>query len=486
MKHLVLDKDQWKRDLEEADRILKYTLLLPDSTAVTNTDPSSWIPDSLENLFDNCISKIYPDSGDFFGQTWPKYEFSELPPTSYYKKESLFSKTLLLHCVIYAYSVISSFTSTFQTTYSRANIDFESELNKNDTTLRAAEATRLSNAIKNHLRVMDKQSFPPFWGIKKATQIETSQAALFHSIMDFDARKFESVLRLYNYDENSSTPSKTSNSLKKTAELYKMLIKQAPDDIPERLLWFYRIENIFGLDLLSQILSNINDLKMQGKPYPDGMNGYKTLSYANRLPNSLSRSLYIHYAFSAINESVSEQTYFFNQLVNFTRVAENISKKTLSIHTWHIFFERFCRFFSEFACPVVEWYFMLTLIKTTKKHLLECNIEKQMSTLKPLLRQYMIEHEKDFLSPDTEELEKRFDTSLDILPPCEISKLLTEFRKRAYGINLLTPELTLTTCTANHNTNDDTNTDTNIKKIRGSYISFLSDFPITNVPGSTF
>ena len=35
MKHLVLDKDQWKRDLEEADRILKYTLLLPDSTAVT-------------------------------------------------------------------------------------------------------------------------------------------------------------------------------------------------------------------------------------------------------------------------------------------------------------------------------------------------------------------------------------------------------------------------------------------------------------------
>ena len=109
-----------------------------------------------------------------------------------------------------------------------------------------------------------------------------------------------------------------------------------------------------------------------------------------------------------------------------------------------------------------------------------------MSTLKPLLRQYMIEHEKDFLSPDTEELEKRFDTSLDILPPCEISKLLTEFRKRAYGINLLTPELTLTTCTANHNTNDDTNTDTNIKKIRVSYISFLSDFPITNVPGSTF
>ena len=480
MKYLVLDKDRWNNALEEADHILKYTLLLPDSTAITNADPSSWIPDSLEKLFDNCIFKIFPNSGDFFGQSKPKYEFSELPPTSYYKKESLFPKTLLLHCVVYAYSVISSFTSTFQTTYSRANIDFESELNKNDTTLRAAEATRLSNAIKNHLRVMNNQSFPLFWGSKKETQIETSQAALFQSIMDFDARKFGSVLRLYNYDENSSTPCKISNSLTKTSELYKMLIKQAPDDIPERLLWFYRIENIFGLDLLSQILSNINDLKIQGTPYPNGINSYRTLSYANRLPNSLSRSLYIHYAFSAINESFSEQTYFFKELFNFDIIAQKIPpvQKALPIHTWHIFFERFCRFFSDFACPVVEWYFMLTLIKTTKKHLSKCNIEKQMSALKPLLRQYMIEHEKDFFSSDTKELEKRFDTSLDTLPPCDISKLLTEFRKRAYKLNLLTPELTLSTCTANHNTN--------IKKIRGSYISFLSNFPITSVPGSTF
>lgn len=55
MKYLVLDKDRWNNALEEADHILKYTLLLPDSTAITNADPSSWIPDSLEKLFDNCI-----------------------------------------------------------------------------------------------------------------------------------------------------------------------------------------------------------------------------------------------------------------------------------------------------------------------------------------------------------------------------------------------------------------------------------------------
>lgn len=41
MKYLVLDKNQWDNALEGADYILKYTLLLPDSTTAINTDPSS-------------------------------------------------------------------------------------------------------------------------------------------------------------------------------------------------------------------------------------------------------------------------------------------------------------------------------------------------------------------------------------------------------------------------------------------------------------
>lgn len=59
MKYLVLDKNQWDNALEGADYILKYTLLLPDSTTAINTDPSSQIPDSLENFFHNCISKFF-------------------------------------------------------------------------------------------------------------------------------------------------------------------------------------------------------------------------------------------------------------------------------------------------------------------------------------------------------------------------------------------------------------------------------------------
>lgn len=480
MKSLILDKKQWKADLKEAEHILKYTLLLPAPTAVADTEQSSWISGSLDMLFSNCISKIFQNhAGDFFGQVLPQYEFHELPPTSYYKKESLFPKTLLLHCIIYAYSVISSLTSSFQTTYSSVNMDFKSGLNKNDTTLRSSEATRLSGAIKRHLSVMEKQSFPQFFNIKKSTQIETSQAALFHSIMEFEARKFGSVLRLYNYSENDSTAKKAENSLDKAIELYTQLIEQAPDDIPEKLLWFYRVENIFGFDLLSEILSGIKDLKANNREYPNGINSYRTLSCANRLPNSLYRPLYIRYSFSAINQNFSQQTYFFGQLIDdLTSFGYRVDSEILNIHTWHIFFERFCRFFSNFLCPVVEWYFMLTLVKTVKEHLPESSLEEQAAALTSSLRQYMIEHEKDFRIPNATELKTRFANLSNNFPPCDISKLLTEFRNSACGINLLTPKLTLASCTANN--------DQNINRIMANYISFSSTTQITNVPSSMF
>lgn len=479
MKFLILDKKQWEADLKEAEHILKYTLLLPAPAAIVDTDQTSWISSSLDLLFSNCISNVfYPPAKDFFGQNLPTYEFSELPPTSYWKRESLFPKTLLLHCVIYAYSVLNSLTSSFQTTYSSVNMNFESELSKNDTTLKAAEATRLSNRIKRHLSVMDRQSFPQFFNIKKSTQIETSQAALFHSIMNFEAREFESVLRLYNYNENNSTTRKVANGLMRAAELYKQLIEQAPDDTPEKILWFYSIENIFGFDLLSEILSGIKNLKVNNREYPDGINSYRILACANCLPNSLYRPLYIRYAFSAINQEISQQSYFFGKLFDFTAMLEQFDSKILNIHTWHIFFEQFCRFFSDFVCPVVEWYFMLTLVKTVKENLPESSAEEQANTLKSLLRKYMIEHEKDFFVSNAKELEKRFDDSLDAVPPCDISKLLTEFRNSACGSNLLTPKLTLTSCVANDNKNR--------QRIMGNYITFSSTTQIANVPSSMF
>lgn len=92
MKYLVLDKDRWNNALEEADHILKYTLLLPDSTAITNADPSSWIPDSLEKLFDNCIFKIFPNSGDFLDKASLNMNFPNCLPPPTTKRRVFFQK----------------------------------------------------------------------------------------------------------------------------------------------------------------------------------------------------------------------------------------------------------------------------------------------------------------------------------------------------------------------------------------------------------
>ena len=478
MKKLGFETANYDNALKEAEKVLTYTLLLPRPQHVADSDEQNWVSASLDMVYSNCIQKLFHRSYfDFFGHIFTDNSIFWRLRANYFDHPSyLFPYTIMQQCVISAYDMAASYSTTFETTYSHCPTG-----NTNSET-----ATRISNVVRKHVDILKAQNFTEIFYFKPnpktaepSTQIQSSQSNLFYKLNAFEGRKLNTALKLYNYTDDSPVDPRCWDRL---TILYHDLYECCNcDTVADQLLYYYRLENIFGASLLQDIVHEINKVKNQGHEYPDGINDFRSLALINRLPNVFSRKLYLEYAFSAINQSFSKEAYFFNDLFDLDVVAKITKPEILKLHTWRLFFERFCRLFSDLIFPASEWYFLLTLLKTmyyykpTLKE--EGNEQERYAVLKNLLSGYLENQKDDLLLPfqnilnkDYKIIEPAFKELSSEFSLRNISLLLTSFRECSKGISLSLPLLTKDSCVANM--------EQNRKIITSNYMTIISSAPL--------
>ena len=465
---------QYEKSLAEAEKVLTYTLLLPPPQPVADAAEHNWVSSSLNAVYSNCIQKLFHRSHfDFFGHIFTDDgTFWTLRANHFDHPSHLFPHTILQQCVISGYDMAVSFSPSFETTYSHCPKD----------STNSETATRINNVVRKHIDILNAQNFTEIFHFRPnsktsepSTQIESSQADLFYNINDFEGRKLNTALKLYNYKDDSPGKPRYWDNL---ITLYRDLYEHCDSgNVADQLLYYYRLENIFGLSLLQDIILEINKAKTQGLEYPDGINDFRSLAMISRLPNIFSRRLYIEYAFSTIDQPFSKDSYLFNDLFDLDVVAKIMKSETLKLHTWKVFFERFCLLFSDLIFPVSEWYFLLTLLETVchyKPQLKEKgNDQERYVVLKNLLSDYLNNQKDDFLSPFHNVLNKGY----KVIEPASkelssefslrnISLLLTSFRECSRGISLSLPNLTKDSCVANM--------ESNRRIIRNNYMTIIA------------
>lgn len=398
-----------------AESILEYSLFLPEITPIRSKNEKDWVPEAMHQCYVNCHRNLFCQTQyHFLGFKLTSVNIDGVKIGDYVpdlKKDNIdsecitpdfFAKTLLSHCVMAAYDAtmrllpfnkdISSYTFGKIKNHGFHKMLEENLVDISNFTIRRLNDPKISqvtrdkieklNQLSNQKSLLDShngifklESFKNFFGIEKGKAISIYSADVLSSLVDINSRAFQHFCQLYIKDAGETKADDLYKNWKHFREFYKNLYVDMTEkdfwanDV-DKLYYYYKMENIFGLDLIDNIFHEIKILKKSKKFFPDGINNFKTLAEIGRFPNVFSRNFYLRNAFEYIKEEVYINNSCFLNSTSAKAWEETVSLYNLfNINEWMLAFEKFCKFFNRLVFPAEEWYFFLTLMKTVDKHM---------------------------------------------------------------------------------------------------------------------
>lgn len=408
------------KSLKEAEATLEYTLLFPKIQPITDSNSDKWIEEALLRTYTNCHLKIFHQNQyNFFGtipqqqigKDYPLYrQMNNFYQDSVYFVQNLyqndfFASSILNQCLMSAYdSIIKlihpyyiSVSSLFQIAEigfteltHRKLIDYNQErLYKNCSEVtfpnpRSPEddldnrLPNLRNTLK-HYHTVFKNGCPLLSDSISESQwtLLCNSDIIYSIVTEINAKAFSSFLSMY----NNKFLSQYSHA-KKLDEIHNALYhamenamntrltsNKSKINFIDQLYFYYRIERIFSLDLLNCIFQNIIGLKNSKSIYPDGVNELREIAAIGKLPNVFSRNAYLQYAFEAIKgkSDISKSIFWQKERPLYQSAFGKLSDE-YPLRIWRDIFLHFACFFGDYAIPIQEWYFLITLFKTVSLH----------------------------------------------------------------------------------------------------------------------
>lgn len=404
---------KFKLDSIISERILEYSLFMPKIEAIDSKNPENWVSEAVSQCFEKCHKNLFiaTEESTFFG-IHPssiiidgKNTISDLMQknddmgTKCMKgfsglKHDFFAKTLLSHCLIAAYDTtmkllpidcdITSYALEIvnnkgfrrlmeEGLISKPSFKISKTKNsgKND---RSSDGANRKKAISTHISLYKLEGFKRFFEINTG-KANIYSADILYSLTKVNAKTFNAFLELYNVSGNISDIEKDrayknwGHFCNVYGQLYTDILKNdIGDNDVDRLYYYYKLENILGLDLANNIFYAINEAKKADKHFLSGYDIYTMVAEISRFPNVFSRNLYLRYALS----SAWESDYIYDSCFINSMPADGIYQfmdKKSDFNVWMLAFDKFCKFFDQLVFPVEEWYFFLTLKKTVDEHM---------------------------------------------------------------------------------------------------------------------
>lgn len=409
--------------ITEIENILEYSLFLPRIKPVRSTSEEDWVSEAVRQCYENCYNNLFSQIGNsFFGgdniiKIDGQNEYFKLLDNYNKKFKSMkgfeccqynfFAKSLLSHCIMASYDTtfrllpfdnITSYALTkienrgLQELQDRKQIDISkgkvcTEKNQgineetgeqiggvND---RSGDASNLSDKIDSHSSLYELESFKTFFDFDEDNHIKLVFADILYSLLQVYGTTFEAFIKLYKSDRDMDYHgSHTHKDWNLFCRVYEKLYseKTLKDIFPnnaDRLYYYYKLENTFGLSLANEIFQNVRSLKKEKKPYPDGINDIKLLSGINCFPNVFSRNIYLKHAFAYIRDewSVYDSYLLRPTSSNAGMDLQRYRAYEFNYNEWALALDRFCKFYNKLIFPAIEWYFFLILKKTVDKHI---------------------------------------------------------------------------------------------------------------------
>lgn len=377
---------------EESKNTLLYTLLLPNIDKITG-NKDTWVEQALNQTYRSCHKRFFRDNYDFFGfYEYKGFSFTDLIYSNHYHDNYLskdfFASTILSQCVMSSYdTVMQLILSDFKklTPYAMSNkIEYSSYNLLRDLNIISDDFTKISRIPENadalsraslcknkliaHLDCLKNTKFQNCFPTE-VSDLSLFQSDILYRINDFHTKSYKEIIKMYtNQAKKTVTPASKVNYWIQISNFYKRLMHMPPENPVDYLYYLYRAEKIFNLNLASSLAQNVNYLKKIGSMYPNGVNDMKTLSLISKLPNVFSRTVYLQFAFEAIENQANLNNSFFDRIDDISTLMSRRESKEFSIHEWNLYFERYCKFFSKLVFPVFEWYFFLSLLETAEEN----------------------------------------------------------------------------------------------------------------------
>ena len=298
MEKICLENEykRFNRDCEIAEGILEYSLFLPQIEPIDSQSEEDWVQQALFQSYMNCHRNLFKQTQyRFFVDEITSIEIdnvkiiTDLPPLMLNSNisekigEDFFAKALLSHCIMAAYDTTMSLipiafsesyklnklgskgfqellnngllnTSTFAVNRLKHNEKTE-DMNEHVNSKEAADLDKLRNT---HKPINDFAGYKNFFGNNQGL-ITIRETDILFSLLHTDARIIKSLLVLYS--ANQMDDIKTSVISKKWSSFcdkYNRLYIAIPSKkYVDYLYYYYKLENIFGLDLAFNIFQII-------------------------------------------------------------------------------------------------------------------------------------------------------------------------------------------------------------------------------------
>ena len=392
---------------KNAKNTLEYSLFLPKIQPVLHpASDDSIISDIIVQCLRNCHCNLFramqykffsvqcldKDSHipDIFYEFKPAY--SENYTYDDIWKSDFFASTLMSQCIMSSYDMVlhllpfekispytlnkfknNGFYKLNQSNLINTQSFTYPQISLNASGNTSAEASTLYQKIISHLEDWKKGFLRDFSDIGTNGYIDLYSADILYNVTQINASSFHKFSNLYtNFDYNNSPRQNWNFFCKMYRQLeypsYHDLKNDNNTPIADKLHYYYRLENIFALELCYTFYQSINLLRNENTTYPDGINNLKTIAAISRFPNVFSRDNYLQYAFSFIRQNLSAHKSYFLDAPPATNIVNFIENDKFDFNEWNIVFEKFCLFFNNLIFPAEEWYFFLTLYNTVKYH----------------------------------------------------------------------------------------------------------------------
>lgn len=414
----------------EASGTLRFTLLLPDFET-TGGSEATWVRDALESTYQACHSLLFPGGHyNFFGSFVNDNPFIPMlsdiayarrapEENPHYLENDFFANTILMQCVMAAYD--TSMQLLLNVTPDIAGYTFANKLKagsfnewKNEGILNEyfsiasnlkshsdspwAEATKAYAKIKNFNSAVADTKFQN--DFLTESKIRLLYVDITRALLQENTQYVKNIFRLYNtpFDKHFTR----SDSCKIWGKIYKLndiLYSDPPKEPVDELYYNYRTEKLFHYNLANCLIQNIAKLKINNRSYPDGKNDLTTLARMSQLPNVFSRHLYLQFAFEHLYHEVSLKDSFFDKLFDAKIVMSKIDDSPFDIHNWHLYYEKYCLYFSDFIFPIYEWYFLLTLLNTIVNKYPRLDGQELWCRLQNILGDYINENHSRIRNP---------------------------------------------------------------------------------------
>ncbi len=443
-KEIYNDRIKFNKACSTIEKILEYSLYFPEIEPIDSECEDDWVPLALLKCHQNCHKNLFEKiEYNFFGITISNgsddilnsictssinqvvYDkaYAESAKSLTFFKSDFFAKTLLSHCLIAAYDTtvrlfpfkqITSFglnkikntgldkllcdylgqDKYYDINYSIKTADVLHAVKANRKNITPSEATRLTNKINTHSQsILNLKGFTKFFNADQIdNSIEFCYADIVYLVCGINARTFTMFSNMCQTECKTEEGRALTNwkcFCKIYEELYnKTRSKDSWFDDTDRLYFYYKLENIFGLDLANTIFHAIQSLNKENKSYPDGANEYKVLAEISRFPNVFSRNLYLEYAFEHIRYERSAHNSCFLKPSPAEAWGTSIIPSQFNFTEWMFVFEKFCKLFNKLIFPVEEWYFFLILKKTVDEYY-NAESDEKIIKLNRLLKEYI-------------------------------------------------------------------------------------------------